>query len=103
MMTEQIVITPETIPAICERLQSMLAGRGYWTVDKRGNAEYNLQLDAVHEHGDFFHIVDSYGVHSVCPRYGPASIVFSEHGFTLRHMSPGGVDQEYTYTLEDGA
>lgn len=102
-MTESIAITSETIPAICERIRTMLAGRMYWTADKRGDTEHNLQLDAVRDHGDFFHIVDSYGVHSVCPGYGPASIVFSERSFTLRHYSSGGVEQEYIYTVEDGA
>lgn len=99
-MSGSIDITPDTIPAICIRIEALLRGRSYRSTDGR-NIEQRQQLDHVRNFGEWFLISDTYGAHSVNPRHGPASITFSDDGFSLSHYSPGGFALTWTFTLEE--
>ena len=99
MMTEQIVITPETIPTVCERIRAMLAGRVYRVTTGR-DIERNLTLERVNNFGEHFNISDSYGLWSVSPHCGAASITFFECRFVLRHVSSGGWPIEWMFEVE---
>ena len=98
-MSELIVITPETIPTVRERIEALLRGRAYRTFDGKSMAR-QVRLATVSVTRGCLRIDDSEGLLSVDPGNGPASIQFDGLGFTLRYTSPGQHSCMCIYTIE---
>lgn len=99
-MSEPIAITPETIPAVCERIEALLRGQAY-RVESGRDTERFQRLGSIRRERDHFRIVDTFGTYPVSALYGLASIALSDRGFTSRQRSPGGYPLEWIFTLED--
>ena len=99
-MIEEIVITSDMPPIVCDRIAALLKGRAYRTFDGKSMA-HQVRLDRVVLGHGALRIVDSEGVLVVDPQDGPASILFDDLGLTLRYTSRSGDSCVYIYTLED--